>query len=85
MLCTLTNDCVFPFQLICLLDEDGKYKYSHLGKFVLTVLLLPHGNADPEIGFSVSKKLLERHSQKSFGVHSNCERFSYSKWWLGIH
>ena len=55
-------DCVFPFQLIYLLDEDGNCKHSHLSNLALTVLLLPHGNSDPERGLSLNKQLLERHS-----------------------
>ena len=31
-------------------------------RILVTVLLLPHGNADPKRGFSVKKQLLERHS-----------------------
>ena len=33
-----------------------------MGNLALTILLLPHGNADSERGFSVNKQLLERHS-----------------------
>ena len=42
-------------------NEDGNPKYSYLSKFALTVMLLPHGNADAERGFSINKKLLEKH------------------------
>ena len=44
-----------------LVDEDGKQKYANLARLALQ-LLLPHGNADPERGFSVNKRLLEKHS-----------------------
>ena len=30
------------------LSEDGNPRYCHLSKLALTILLLPHGNADPE-------------------------------------
>ena len=41
--------------------EDGNPRYCHLLKLALTILLLPHGYADPERGFSVNKKILEKH------------------------
>ena len=44
-----------------MLNEDGNPRYCYLSKLALTILLLPHGNADPERGFSVSKKFLEKH------------------------
>ena len=44
-----------------MVNEDGNPKYSYLSKFALTVMLLPHGNADAERGFSINKKLLEKH------------------------
>ena len=44
-----------------LLNEDGNPRYCHLSKLALTILLLPHVNADPERGFSVNKKVLEKH------------------------
>ena len=40
--------------------EDGNPRYCHLLKLALTILLLPHGYADPERGFSVNKKILEK-------------------------
>ena len=42
-------------------DEDGKLKFWHLGMLALCVLTIPHGNADPERGFSINKKMLEKH------------------------
>ena len=42
-------------------DEDRKLKYKNLGKLALIVLLLSHGNADPERGSSINKRLLEKH------------------------
>ena len=44
-----------------MLNEDGNPRYCYLSKLALTILLLPHGNADPERGFSVNKKILEKH------------------------
>ena len=41
--------------------EDGNPRYCHLLKLALTILLLPDGYADPERGFSVNKKILEKH------------------------
>lgn len=43
-------DCVFSFLLICLLDEDGNCKYSHLVNLALS-------REDSQF-----KQLLERHS-----------------------
>ena len=40
-------------------NEDGNPKY-YLPKFPLTVMLLPHRNADAERGFYINKKLLEK-------------------------
>ena len=42
-------------------DVDGNLQYPCLSKMALCVLLLPHGNADPERGFSINKKMLENH------------------------
>ena len=36
--------------------EDRNPRYYQLSKLALTILLLPHGNADLERGFSVNKK-----------------------------
>ena len=36
-------------------------KYSTIAKLILCVLLLPHGNADPERGFSLNKNVLAVH------------------------
>ena len=45
-----------------ILNEDGNPRYCHLSKLTLMILLLPHGNAEPERGFSVNKKIFEKHS-----------------------
>ena len=37
-------------------------KYNTIAKLSLCVLLLPHGNADPERGFSLNKNVLAVHS-----------------------
>ena len=47
-------------KVILLVDEDGKQKYANLARLALQILLLPRGNADPERGFSVNKRLLEK-------------------------
>ena len=36
-------------------------KYNTIAKLSLCVLLLPHGNADPERGFSLNKNVLAVH------------------------
>ena len=43
------------------LNEDRNPRYCHLSKFALMILLLPHGNANPERGSSVNKKILVKH------------------------
>jgi len=43
-------------------DENGMKKYKHLSALALTILTLSHGNADPERGFSINKRLLKIHS-----------------------
>ena len=43
-------------------DENGMKKYKHLSALALTILTLSHGNADPERGFSINKRLLDIHS-----------------------
>lgn len=40
---------------------DGSAKYPQLYIFVKCLLSLSHGNAVPERGFSVNKKILESH------------------------
>ena len=45
-----------------ILNEDGNPTYCQLSKLALMILLLPHGNADPEWGFSVNRKILKNHS-----------------------
>jgi hypothetical protein len=42
-------------------DSEGNLKYSHLAKLCFCVLSLPHGNADPERGFSLNKNILNVH------------------------
>ena len=44
-----------------ILNEDGNPRYCHLSKLALTILLFPHGYANPERGFSVSNKVFEKH------------------------
>ena len=42
-------------------NEDGKCKFHYLSTLAFIALSLPHGNADPERGFSINKHLIERH------------------------
>ena len=42
-------------------DKDNRSKYSYLANLASFELLLPHGNSNPERGFSVNKNLLEKH------------------------
>ena len=42
-------------------DVTGKLKYKNLSKLALCVLVLPHGNAEPERGFSINKHMLSIH------------------------
>ena len=44
-----------------LLDSSGKRMFFHLSVLAKTLLLLTHGNADPERGFSLNKNLLAIH------------------------
>ena len=44
-----------------ILDENGKKKYSDLWVLVKCVMLISHGNADPERGFSINKHMLNIH------------------------
>ena len=50
-------------------DEDGKKKYLNLSLLAIYFLILPHGNADPEKGFSINKLLLQRHG---FSISEDC-------------
>ena len=43
-------------------DQNGLRKYRHLSGLALIILTLSHGNADPERGFSINKRLLDIHS-----------------------
>ena len=46
--------------ILAFIDEStGKSKYNVLFNFVMCVLLLSHGNSDPERGFSINKFLLD--------------------------
>ena len=42
-------------------DVTGKLKYKNLSKLALCVMVLPHGNAEPERGFSINKYMLSVH------------------------
>ena len=59
---TSTTDVETYWRMIgSMVNEDGNPKYSYLSKFALTVMLLPYGNAVAERGFSINKKLPEKH------------------------
>ena len=45
-----------------MVEEDGHSAFGYLASLALTILLLLHGNSDPECGFSVNNNLLEKHS-----------------------
>ena len=42
-------------------DDAGQYKFKHLASLANCALSLSHGNAAPERGFSLNKKLLDIH------------------------
>ncbi|XP_066933369.1 uncharacterized protein [Clytia hemisphaerica] len=44
-----------------LTGDDGKPKYPHLYALVKCILCLSHGNAIPERGFSINKRIIEAH------------------------
>ena len=44
-------------------DENRNRKYTKLATLANAILVLPHGNAEPERGFSINKHILDRHSQ----------------------
>ena len=50
-------------------------KYSTIAKLSLCVLLVPHGNTDPERGFSLNKNVLCRpwlfNKRRNTGSHQN--------------
>ena len=45
-----------------MVEEDGHSAFGYLASQALTILLLLHGNSDPECVFSVNNNLLEKHS-----------------------
>ena len=42
-------------------ESTGKPKYLNLWKLIQCILVLPHGNTDPERGFSINKYVLQVH------------------------
>ena len=44
-----------------LVDSEGNLKFKTLSLFCLGILTLPHGNAEPERGFSINKTILAVH------------------------
>ena len=69
--CSLEPDEVIPSQfrpidhhwrsIGAILNDDGKLKYVQLYQLAKCVLYVSRGNAVPERGFSINKKLLEAH------------------------
>jgi len=53
--------CLYILQVSNLKDSEGNLKYSHLAKLCFCILSIPHGNADPERGFSLNKNILNVH------------------------
>ena len=51
----------FWFELSERLDDNGKKKFPQLWTLVKCVMLVSHGNADPERGFSINKHMLQIH------------------------
>jgi len=47
-------------EILLLKACDGCYKFENMTKLIKTVLLLPHGNADVERGFSINNDVLNR-------------------------
>jgi len=45
-------------EILLLRACDGSYKYANMAKLIKAVLLLPHGNADVERGFSINNDVL---------------------------
>ena len=61
--------------MMAFIDEStGKSKYDILFNFVMCVLLLSHGNSDPERGFSINKFLLDTHGNSISEVTIECIR-----------
>ena len=64
-------------------DETGKKKYSNLWILVKCIMLISHGNADPERGFSINKHMLAIHGT-SLGEqtsHSIDQGLRCPMWW----
>ena len=49
------------FKIGTIVGEDGLTKFPKLTSLMNCILILSHGNADPERGFSVNKHLLNIH------------------------
>lgn len=50
--------------IFSLKDQFAKGKYCNLAKLFKATLILPHGNADPERGFSVNNAMLTKHKTR---------------------
>ena len=45
-------------------NSDGGYKFHQLGALIKSVLILSHGNAGPEQGFSINKSIIAAHGTR---------------------
>ena len=65
-------------------ERVGNTGYYHLSKSALMILLLPHGNADPEQAYSINKKILENKATTLMRTHWNqweLSKISNPNWW----
>lgn len=46
-------------EIFLLKDSNNRLKYMNLASLIKTVLILPHGNSDPERGFSINKSMID--------------------------
>jgi len=47
-------------EILLLKAHDDSYKYVKMVKLIKAVLLLPHGNADVERGFSINNDVITK-------------------------
>ena len=59
--------------------DDGQSKYVQLFALLICVLSLSHGNAVPEKGFSINKKLLDSHETETYENTIVAQRLSKFK------
>jgi hypothetical protein len=56
---------------------DGRSKYPTLGKLIKNVLIIPHGNADIERGFSINENLVPQNRSNLSDTSINGLRSTY--------